>query len=137
MLYKRSCKKRLIFEAWKTWICSPGLPLTSWVILVKLCNLSEFQLPWWQKQRIPFKVVDKISNMYIEMFSYSCVPGTQLMLVPSAFLVKSIPDRREITNNQTSCKLPSSTSFIKTLQELLNNSKTDSFPFTFLNYSIG
>ena len=71
------------------------------------------------------------------MFSYSCVPGTRLMLVPSAFLVKSIPDRREITNNQTSCKLPSSTSFIKTLQELLSTSKTDSFPFTFLNYSIG
>lgn len=66
------------------------------------------------------------------MLSYSCVPGRQLMLVPSTFLVKSIPDKREITNNQTPCKLPSSTSFIKTLQELLSNSKTDSFPFSFL-----
>ena len=65
------------------------------------------------------------------MFSYE-VPGTQLMLVPSPFLVKSVPDKREITNNQTSCKLPSSTSFTKTLQERLRNSKMDSFPFSFL-----
>lgn len=29
-----------------------------------------------------------------------------LMFVSSPFLVKSVPDKREITNKQTSCKLP-------------------------------
>lgn len=72
---------------------------------------------------------------HVEMLSYK-VPVTQLMFVSSPFLVKSVPDKREITNNQTSCNLPSSTSFIKTVQELLRNSKLDSFPFSSLPLAI-